>query len=58
MEYTVAKRGWVLLNDKNKVVAEGTKADIEKIAFQKVLTGHTIKGMEQPEAVEEERPLI
>ena len=49
MQYTVAKRGWVLLNDKGKVVVEGTKAVVEKAAFQKLSEGHTLVSGAAPE---------
>ncbi len=52
MDYTVMRRGWVLLNDKGKVVAEGNKADIEKVSFQKIMAGHTVSSEGAQEALD------
>ena len=45
--FTVAKRGWCLLNDKGLVVKQGNKAEIEKAVFYKIMAGHTVEGTEQ-----------
>ena len=45
--FTVAKRGWCLLNDKGQVVKQGNKAEIEKAVFYKVMAGHMVERAEQ-----------
>ena len=53
MQYEIAKRGWVLLNPQGKVVAEGNKFEVMKVVAEKLIAGHSVKGLEQPAEAEE-----